>query len=391
MATLLVIVPDRLSEIVAKGEFPPRYYNPGNLFDEVHILMTNDDRANSAVLQPTVGTARLCLHNLPVNGSLFLRSVGFRPQLLRGWAQHAVTLARQVQPALIRCHNGHLSAFAAAQIKAALGVPYVVSLHTTFDERPVSIRAEWKTRLVGLAGAAASRHALRQADLVLPVYQAIVPYVKRAGVKHFEVVYNILNPVHLVQKTTYELHRPVRVLSVGRQIEGKNPENLLRASAMLPCVHLTLVGNGSRHNYLRNLARSCGVEERVTFHRSLPNDQLCRELPTYDIFATHSDYWEIPKAVMEPLLTGLPVIVNRRPGSPVPEYQGDFLIQVENTPAEYHAALKRLIEDDTLRSELGRRAYAHAQQRWAPARIEARVVALYKQVMQKAGTWSADR
>src|SRR5580704_18008108 len=40
---LFVIVPDRLSALVSKGEVTQRYYNPGNLFRVVHLFMTNDD------------------------------------------------------------------------------------------------------------------------------------------------------------------------------------------------------------------------------------------------------------------------------------------------------------------------------------------------------------
>lgn len=42
--TLLVIISDRLSHIIKKGELIDRYYNPGDLFKHVHILMTNSDR-----------------------------------------------------------------------------------------------------------------------------------------------------------------------------------------------------------------------------------------------------------------------------------------------------------------------------------------------------------
>lgn len=62
---LTVIIPDRLSALVEKGEVVARYYNPGNLFGEVHIVMTNDDRPEPALIQRMVGGAKLVLHNLP--------------------------------------------------------------------------------------------------------------------------------------------------------------------------------------------------------------------------------------------------------------------------------------------------------------------------------------
>ena len=63
MNRLLVCVPDRITDILVKGEYQPNYYNPGEFFDEVHILMTNDDRPDLQALQRTVGRARLFTHN----------------------------------------------------------------------------------------------------------------------------------------------------------------------------------------------------------------------------------------------------------------------------------------------------------------------------------------
>ena len=62
---LLVMIPDRLSDLVNKGEITERYYNPGNLFGEVHLAMTNEDRPDLAAVQKMVGDARLHVHNLP--------------------------------------------------------------------------------------------------------------------------------------------------------------------------------------------------------------------------------------------------------------------------------------------------------------------------------------
>ena len=46
---LMVLIPHALSDLVAKGEVTERYYNPGDLFREVHIVLTNDDRRPPAI------------------------------------------------------------------------------------------------------------------------------------------------------------------------------------------------------------------------------------------------------------------------------------------------------------------------------------------------------
>lgn len=152
-------------------------------------------------------------------------------------------------------------------------------------------------------------------------------------------------------------------------------------------VRLTLVGDGSNHAYLKQVATACKAGDRVEFVASLPNDELCRRLPEFDIFATHSEYWEISKSVLEPLLTGLPVIINRRLGKPVPELTDDICVLVTNSVESYRDALARLIADNDYRERLGRTAYVHAQENWSPAATEAKFATIYRQILASAGAW----
>lgn len=375
---LLVIISDRLSDLVRKGEVTQRYYNPGDVFDEVHLLQINDDRPDPAAVQPMVGDARLLIHNLPAGLRTLLQSLAWRPPLLRGWADRGVHLARELQPSLVRCYGAHLNAFAAYEIRKALGIPYVVSLHINPDEDVRGRARGLRQRLLTRAIVSVEKASLRNADLVLPVYEPIVPFLERLGITRFEVVHNALNPISLQVKATYALHDPVRIVSVGRQIAEKNPENIIRALAQIPNADLTLVGDGPLHNCLKQLASEVGVRGRVSFRRAVGNDELCHLLAEQDIFCVHSEYWEISKAVLEALLTGLPVVVNRRIGKRVPELRDDLVALVDNTPAAYAVTLRRLIEDGLYREQLGCRAFAYAHEHWAPEKMEARVAAIYR-------------
>jgi glycosyltransferase involved in cell wall biosynthesis len=186
----------------------------------------------------------------------------------------------------------------------------------------------------------------------------------------------------LRQKTDYRLHNPVRIISVGRVIDDKDPTHIIEAVAALDNAHLTIVGDGAKRPALEAMVQARGLAETVSFRPAVANDELCAMLPEFDLFAIHSEYWELSKSLLEALLTGLPCIVNRRIGEPVPELQGDFVRLVENTAAAYRAALAELMAHDDARAELGRRAYAHAQANWSPARTEAKVVAIYRSFLE---------
>jgi glycosyltransferase involved in cell wall biosynthesis len=381
-STLLVIIPDQLTAILNKGEVTNRYYNPGDLFDEVHILMVNADRPDPALVQPMVGRARLFLHNLPIPpGRFFHKTLGWRPRLMRPWAEQAVALTRSIRPNLQRCYGNSYNAFLGAEIRRTLGIPLVISLHTQTDDNRRDWTKGWKERVFAQARRSFEAYALRNADIVTPVYQSILRYTNRLGIDRVEVVYNAVGNDAIQGKTQYEIKGRPRILTVGNQIPGKNPGYIIEAVKELE-VDLHVVGSGPLNSELRSLTERLHLKHKIFFHPSMENKTLCRELPNYDLFAAHCDYDGIPKAVMEPLLAGLPTVVNRLPTHhQVPEYSNEFIELVDGTPESYAQALSALLADTDKRRRLGQAARAHALRNWNPADQEARMCAIYKALM----------
>ncbi len=381
---LLVIIPDQLSALVAKGEIQPRYYNPGNLFQRVHILMTNADQADPEAVRPMVGDAEVVLHTLPEDYRPLLEpDRGTRWRMFDAWARAGVEMAAAIRPALVRCHGADFNVVIARAIKRALGIPYVVSLHTNPDHSPCRRFPSLDPQqiLVNRTVEDMERTCLSEADLVMPVYRSILPYLARLGAFPTEICYNVLNDETLRRKTGYRLGRPVRLLWVGRLYSDKNPDCILRALVDLPEVHYTLVGDGPLCEPMAALADALGIGGRVTFLPSVPNTQLCGMLADFDLFVVHTEAWECNKSVLEALLAGLPVVLNRRVGQPVPELTSDIVHLVENTADSYWQALRHLIDDDAAREGLGRRGADRAHREWAPAIAEARYINIYRRLV----------
>lgn len=379
---ILVVIGDNLGDLARKGEVIDRYYNPGELFRDVHLLCVGDSDEVPGDVQRLVGDAYLEVHRLPLRRRVLVESAGWRPSLLRHWSRPAVELAQRLRPGLIRCHGSQLNLLAAAHARDAVDAPLVVSLHNNPDT-DVRGSANRRERLIGHALRAVERRGLHRADLVLPVYESIVPYLERIGVTRYEVAYNVVNPTSISPKTDYALHDPIRVVCVGRQYEGKDPTTLLEAVLDLPNVELTLVGDGPFHERLRERARVADASDRVHFVRSLPNDELCAQLPGFDLFATHNDLWGISKAAIEALLTGLPMITNAREGAAVPELDGTCRL-VPNTREGYRTAIEELAADHVGRENLGRTARAVAEARWLPEHTEQHFVAIYRRLLDGA-------
>jgi len=377
---LLVVIPDRVTEILDKGEFAPRYYNPGDFFDDVHLLLMNDDRPDPASLQALVGSAKVTLHNF---APASFDETWFRVPRLREWARDPVALARSIAPDMIRAYGHYTSTFAAAEMKRALGVPMLVSLHGNpdVDYYRGRLARTWRQRCEGWMSRRYEVESLRAADLVIPVYSPIVPFLDSIDVTRYEVVYNVVGP-GLQPRTVYPAKTEWRALCVGRQTKDqKNPAAIIAALEGLDHVSLDLVGDGELHDGLRQLATRNGLADRVRFHRTMANESVLELMRRADLFVYQSDNFEISKGTMEASLAGLPVILNRRPGGLADEVrEGPYLV-VDDNPVSYRDSIRRVVTDAALREDLGRRAAAYALNRWHPDAMEARVVEISRSLI----------
>ncbi|NDV27154.1 glycosyltransferase [Desulfovibrio sp. JC010] len=365
--TLLVIITDRLSHIIGKGELIDRYYNPGGVFSDVHILMTNDDRPDKAALQRTVGDAKLTLHNLPSGKGLLMKTL-WRPFLLRSWAEQAIGLARKIKPDLIRCYGNFLNGYAGARIKEEFGTPLFISLHTQPDQTRANPDVDFKTKVFYALSKAVEKYSLQRADKVSGVYGSIMDYARNKGAAAPFVAYNVINPDNIMPKKDYGCSGPLKILYVGRVIPAKNPENIIRGLQGINA-ELTVVGSGSKEQELAELVSELKLDSKVRFVPAMANDELCRTMHQYDIFAGHSQYSEFPKTVLEASLCGLPILFNSRRGTPVPEFENNIAKMVEDSPAGYRSGIEFFLSE-ARREEFGTNAARYANAHWDPAQAE---------------------
>jgi glycosyltransferase involved in cell wall biosynthesis len=378
---LMVIVPDRLSDLVRKGEITARYYNPGELFREVHIVMLNDDRPDPAAVQPMVGGAKLHLHNLVGSRRLFfLKTLGWQIPLIEPLLQRGVALARQIRPQLIRTHNNFLEGVVAQRIKSELATPYIVSLHGVWD---IDDRITAMGRISAAFRKKLELMTLADADAVIAVYAPIVRYARAYGAKRVELIYNIVAGKDISRKTNHDLGRPPRLITINRQVPEKNPSNIIRAVARLDCTY-TVIGDGPLHGDLESLAAQLGCADRVRFITSMPNRQLCATLKDYDVMVSHCDYWGMSKTIIEGALAGLPIVINRHPETAIAEYDGGWIVECANTPEGYGTAVAELLASAERRRAIGEFAYQTARTRFDPEAMEQRTVALYRELLGRA-------
>lgn len=373
---LVVIAEDELSAIVSKGEVTPRYYNPRDMFDEVHLLLLNDDDVSAEELAPMAGGARLRVHRL---GRVRLRdTLGWRPSLIEPWVKRAVGIVEEVRPLAVRAYGNYLAGYVGAEVRARTGVPLVVSLHARHDDwaRPL---LDVKGRLISALRDRLEHHTLANTDVVIGVYRQLLEYASGYGARDVRLIYNSVNDRCLLPKTDYAVGSPPTVISVGRHCREKDPALIVRAIGGTE-TRLELVGQGPLTDRLRRFARRGGLGERVRFTPAVPNDVLCHTLREHDVFAIKCDFFGIPKTLIEAMLAGMPCVVNRRPGEPVPEIPEDAVMLVDGSEEGYREAFRELLSSEERRRDLGRRALTYAWRTFAPVAMEERVADVYREV-----------
>ena len=376
---LLVIILDRLSVLINKGEVVPRYYNPGSLFDEVHIIMTNDDKPEASLVQPMVGNAKLFLHNYPISGNFLKTTLGYRPILMQKWA-HDILKILKMRPDIIRCHGIHLNVFLAIYIKKHFNIPVVVSLHGNpdIDYFRGRLACNMKRKLIGLCDKYLEKYCLKSVDHVIAVYSPIIPYLEGNSVKNYSVIYNVV-ALGVSRKENYNIKKSrVNLLCVGRQTwNQKDPSNIIKAVSSLPNMYLTLVGEGDLQKHLVQLAKDLECKNRIKFVKSISNKDLCEYMRDIDIYVYHSVNYELSKSCIEAALIGLPIIVNNRNNHPANELKDAKFYIVPDSPDGYKNAILKLAENSEYRNQLADHIYQYAQKNWNPDLMEEKLSNLY--------------
>lgn len=169
--------------------------------------------------------------------------------------------------------------------------------------------------------------------------------------------------------------------SLGRFDTQKGYDVLLRALSDVPGATFTLVGDGPERPALERAVRELGLEDRVR----LPgwSDDARRVLPGFDVFVLPSRFEAFPLAIVEAMLTGLPIVAT--PVGSVPEaiIDGETgLLVAPDDAAGLAAALRRLAASPDLRARLGEAARKRALERFTARTMVDAYEALYRELLR---------
>jgi glycosyltransferase involved in cell wall biosynthesis len=163
----------------------------------------------------------------------------------------------------------------------------------------------------------------------------------------------------------------------------KRLDLLLDATAVLASrisdLHVIVAGQGREEPELRAATLRAGLTDTVHFVGFRPN--VADVLAALDVAVFPSDREGAPLAVLEAMATGIPVVASRVGGLPEVIADGVHgLLVPRRDPEAIAAAVGRLLDDEGLRTRLGRAAQARQQTLYTVEASVARLEQLYEEL-----------
>lgn len=340
---LCVFPNDSLLSYFQKGEIKNGYFNPGNFFDEIHVISLFDDEVEENDVKQVAGNALLKIHRL---GKANLKNY-------KKFESKVLKLISEINPVVIRAYNPLVQGWLALKIRKKLNIPLVISLHTNYEQQRKNVknsRKYFKYFKLIYAAKKWEKKVLKSADAVICVYDFIVPYAKKMGARNISVIYNKVDLEKFSPQCTkkFELSKPM-ILSVGRLIDQKDHSIIIKSVIDLN-VELLIVGDGPNYLKLINLIKKLKIQDRVKIIKKIPHEDLNRYYVSCSIYAQPMiNLGGIPIPVLEAMASGLPIVMSKKEGN---EIIDDAVLFVENEPNKFKNAFKEILANNELKNSL---------------------------------------
>lgn len=335
---LCVFPSDPVQEYVKKGEIKERYYNPLNIFDEIHIMNPSDEKVDTDSIKPMAGNAKIIVH--PIGKSNLL---GMHLK-----KSSVINEVRKIGPDAIRSYNQLIQGWLAAMCSKKLDLPYYLSIHADY-EREIEQEYKESGRTLRYHNLHTTRTLTQQvsissANCVTVHHKGLVDYARRNGAKRIEVVYNRVNLSQFSRNVepALQMDKPI-ILNVGNMRKIKNQECLIEAIKGIDA-NLVLIGRGEMLDSLKTFAKETGVKDRVTFIEFVEHSKIQRYYSSALIFAMPLKGSGVTIPTLEALASDCITVVSN-PERPLDEPYDPIIHYVKNDPQSFHDMFAKIIKD----------------------------------------------
>ena len=273
----------------------------------------------------------------------------------------------------------------ALMLKRALKVPAVCTVHGIYqDAWSDLLRSESKASLFKKI----ERFVLfRDYDKIVTVDRHFISVAEKSGYPLDNVVHisNGVDVDDFIVDDDEREKRPNTFLSVGRLVEQKGLEYLIRASGKLKEERVEhevlIVGEGHLKSELKGLVAKLGLEDTVKFLGRLSQDDLLSAYSRARFFALPSLWEGLPITLLEAWASRLPVVATKVGGIPDVCVHGEnsFLVDPKNAGA-LADGMRQLIDDKGLSKKLGANGRKLVEERFTWEKVAEKTYELYKKV-----------
>ena len=184
----------------------------------------------------------------------------------------------------------------------------------------------------------------------------------------------IENGIKLPEKTAFvENDGELRLLCTGRADRQKGFQKAIMAVKEIDDLdlHLDIVGTGPYLNDLKILTDKLGIDEKVTFHGRVDDDELARIYAAADIYLIPTMRYEgLPLALLEAMSHGIPTISSEIGGNAdVITHDFDGLFIKPGDMGELVSSIRKLGDDSKLRNSISIAARETTEKRFDKERM----------------------
>jgi len=158
----------------------------------------------------------------------------------------------------------------------------------------------------------------------------------------------ILNGVPMIPPpATLQAGRPPRIVMLGRLSIQKNPLLAIQALDLVKDLrwNFEVIGEGPLSESMRDLVRSCALEDRVTFSGWLAGEEVSKRLDMADVLLMTSTSEGLPMAGIEALRHGLAIVGSRIGGLSDVIDDGTNGLFCDLTPQAFGHSLRSILTD----------------------------------------------
>jgi len=199
---------------------------------------------------------------------------------------------------------------------------------------------------------------------VTPV--SISPLIQDTVIKEYHltrsqtpVIYNGSDLSKCIVKTDYNASAPFSIVHIGRFNPQKNHDAIIEAAKKLKDEGykfvIKLIGGAGDEEHRMVEVKEKGLENEIEFCGLQSN--VYPFLYDADCFILPSLYEGMPVTLVEAMGSGLPIIASAVGGVPDMIEDGESGLLIQSNATELISAIKRLMEDETLRKKIGENAF----------------------------------